>query len=351
MFFLPIGDTPNPRRFIPWVNWGLIAANVLVYLATLPLSFQPVDPNDPAVLPLLRLLQASGADVRALLGSLSAYDLFTLEHGYKPGLPSASDLFTAMFIHGGFGHLAGNMLFLWIYGDNVEHRLGRVPYLLAYLLTGAIATLSYGLLAGPSTVPLVGASGAISGVLGFYFFLFPRNEVKILFVFFMFIVRVFLVPSRLVLALYVIWDNLLPVLTSAGGSTAYGAHLGGFFAGLGLAWVGERLDWRIPGAHRPEPHPDAATLQGAHLGADEVSARVEVLLREGREAEAVRLLRRSLPAARQPGQQARLMFLLGIARLRQGQTTAAWQNLLAALELDPDPATEARIRRALAAIR
>ena len=349
MFFLPIGDTPNPQNFKPWVNWGLIAANVLVYvLVTFPLSGQAVDPADPAVAAYLELLlPALPADIPAeyVLDSISAYDLFTLEHGYVPAAPSVADLFSAMFLHGGFGHLAGNMLFLWIYGDNVEHRLGRLPYLVAYLLTGAAATLSFAALASGTTTPLVGASGAISGVLGFYFLLFPRNQVKVFFAFFVFIIRVFLVPSRIVLGLYVVFDNLLPFLGGGGGNVAHGAHLGGFFAGLGLAWVGERLDWRMPGGGaRADPAPKAPEDSAAFAVA------AEGALAAGEDAEAVALIRRGLSLARSRREEARLLLVLGLVRLRRGQAASAYQNLKVALERDPDPQTEARIREALGGI-
>ena len=104
-----------------------------------------------------------------------------------------------MFLHAGFLHLFGNMLFLWIYGDNVEHRLGHVPYLFWYLATGVAATLFHMLGASGSQIPLVGASGAISGMLGFYFVWFPRNQVRLLWLLPPFVMQVFEVPARLVL--------------------------------------------------------------------------------------------------------------------------------------------------------
>ena len=164
----PIGDTPNPRNFKAWINWSLLAINVAVYLVlTLPLSSQPANPQDPALVDYLRVVAPSvspSVAYQALGRQISAYDLFVFKHGYRPGAPEVSDLLFAMFLHANFWHLAGNMLFLWIYGDNVEHRLGRVGYLLTYVLTGVAATLVFALFAGSSLLPMIGASGAISGV-------------------------------------------------------------------------------------------------------------------------------------------------------------------------------------------
>ena len=138
------------------------------------------------------------------------------EHGYKPGAPRLADLLAAMFLHGGFMHLFGNMLFLWIYGDNVEHRLGPARYLFWYLMTGVAATLFFSMLAPGSLVPMVGASGAISGVLGFYFVWFPRNVVRVLLLLFPILVRVVEIPARIVLGVYLVIDNVLPMLVAGG---------------------------------------------------------------------------------------------------------------------------------------
>ena len=135
--FFPIGDIPNPRGYQAWITWMLIAANVAVYLLiTLPLSLRRPDMSDPFVLEFIRMAYpavASQISLQDFLNHVSAYDIFTFVHGYKPGAPSLSDLFVSLFLHGGLLHLAGNMLFLWIYGDNVEHRLGRAGFLGAYL--------------------------------------------------------------------------------------------------------------------------------------------------------------------------------------------------------------------------
>lgn len=139
-------------------------------------------------------------------------------------------------------HLFGNMLFLWIYGDNVEHRLGSLKFILGYLGTGVAATVFYALFAAGSPIPLVGASGAISGVLGFYFLWFPRNVVRLFVFLFPIFMNVVQVSARLVLTFYLLIDNLLPFLfsRSGAGGVAHGAHIGGFIAGLAVAWVLDR---------------------------------------------------------------------------------------------------------------
>jgi len=243
--FLPLSDAPNPGGR-PYVTYGLIALNVLVYLlVSLPLSGAPPDPDDPALLAYLQVVREQlppGVPLRAVVNTLSAYDLYVFEHGYRPAAPRIPDLFYSLFLHGGFVHLVGNMLFLWIYGDNVEYRLGRLAYLFWYLATGVVATLAFALFSPGSSIPLVGASGAISGVLGFYFLWFPRNRVRVFVFLFPFFMNVVAIPARIVLGLYLVIDNLLPFVLGSrdAGGVAHGAHIGGFVAGLAAAWLIER---------------------------------------------------------------------------------------------------------------
>ncbi len=383
--FLPLGDTPNPRGFRPWINWTLIAANVAVYLlVTLPLGMQPLDFSSADVQRYLEYLRQSGHDLSPLavaLTGVNSYDVFVFFHGFKPGDPSLLDLFTSMFLHGGFLHLTGNMLFLWIFGDNVEHRLGRVLYLAVYSLTGALATISFSLLAGKSMTPLVGASGAISGVLGIYFLLFPRNKVKVFVFLFPFFANTVLLPVRWVLGIFVVIDNLLPLLVGAESGVAYGAHLGGFLGGLGLAYLGEAFSWRLPwrdkhwrlgrAARRSadasmerlrqavaDGNQTAAVREITGLGREDVAQLQPaecVLLSEwleqsGHPVAASNLLRRCLAAHGDSSELARVFLALGMARLRQGQQAAAFQHLQSVFDYKPDPETEARARQALESI-
>lgn len=223
---LPIGDTPNPAR-VAWATWALLAANIAVFvLASVPLMLTPIDASG-----LRALSEVFGTVPR----HASAYDAFVLQHGFKTAAPHMADLFSSLFLHSGFGHLFGNLLFLWIFGDNVEARMGSGPFVLFYLVSGVAATLLYALLAGPSLVPLVGASGAISGVLGAYLVWFPYNRVRLLIGLWPLWLDVLLVPAWVVLTSYLVLENLLPLALGSGGNVAYGAHIGGFLAGVGVA--------------------------------------------------------------------------------------------------------------------
>jgi membrane associated rhomboid family serine protease len=150
-------------------------------------------------------------------------------------------LFTSMFMHGGFLHIAGNMLFLWVFGNNIEDRLGRVKYLLFYLLAGLIAVYSQALIDTASTAPTIGASGAIAGVLGAYAVLFPAARVLTL-VFIIFFVTIVEIPALILLALWFILQFIpalgqVAVETGGGQGVAYFAHVGGFIFGLAVAAV------------------------------------------------------------------------------------------------------------------
>lgn len=247
--FLPIGDSPNPPG-TPYVNYTLIGLNIIVFvLVTMPLSGQLPDLTSPLLQEYLQILGAEGnIPPQVILEHISAYDLVVLEYGFRPAEASLLTLFSAMFLHANFMHLFGNMLFLWIYGDNVEHRLGRIGYLVAYLTTGIASTAFFSLFTLGSQVPMIGASGAISGVLGLYFIWFKRNQIKVFIFFFPFIMNTFMVPARLVLGFYLIIDNLFPFLmnSAGGGGVAYGAHIGGFLAGMVIAFG---LDW-MPGMRK-----------------------------------------------------------------------------------------------------
>lgn len=379
---LPLGDTPNPRG-VPYVTYALIAVNCLVYLLlTLPLSGTPPDPRDPALLDYVQVmapLSPPGTTIRQLLAQTSQYDLFVFQHGYRPAAPGTSDLFAAMFLHGGFMHLFGNMLFLWIYGDNVEQRLGRVRYLAWYLATGAAATLFHAAFASRSPIPLVGASGAISGILGFYFVWFPHNHVRLWVFLFPLLMDVFLVPARIVLGMYLLIDNFLPFLIggAGGGGVAYGAHLGGFIAGAGAAWFMRRQ--AVEGSPQAFPR-SAMPVPPASLADDIAGAVAQQRFGEAAHAyfsvpsERTRQLldpRTSLELARwlaeqHHGQAALIVYQRhlrdhpngpGLAEAHLGaalvqlylmqQPTAAYQHLIDALSSNPDPETAQRAREAL----
>lgn len=291
---IPLGDTPNPRS-TPWITYGLIAANVAVYLlVSLPLSLQPLDPSSPDAQAYVEVLLRQVHDstqLRQVLEQLTAYDVFVYAHGFKPLHPHLSDLFLSLFLHAGLAHLCGNMLFLWIYGDNVEHRLGPRRYLLAYLGAGSAASLFHAAFDLGSPMPLIGASGAISGILGFYFKWFPHNQVRLLIFFFPLLMNTVYVPARLVLGIYLVIENLVPFLSvdPARGGVAYGAHIGGFLFGLVTAWLIDRREIARAGEEFPAA-PGIADEQPE-------TGRLDRLIDEG-EMEAAARTYFSLPPAR-----------------------------------------------------
>jgi membrane associated rhomboid family serine protease len=383
--FLPLSDAPNPRG-TPVITYLLIAANVIVYgLFTFPMGMQHADVNDPTLRSYLEAIRESlppGVSLREVFAQLSAYDLFLFAHGYKPAAPSVSDLFASLFLHGGLMHLFGNMLFLWIYGDNVEHRLGKLPFLFWYLATGVAATLAFALFARDSMVPLVGASGAISGVLGFYFLWFPRNTVRVFVFLFPFFMNVVAIPARIVLGVYLIVDNMLPFLLSGGsggGGVAHGAHIGGFVAGLAAAWVLTRREVTARPAEfsRAETAPVAApgeviaaSMDGGRMAdaarayfalSPDDSRRIlapgdslrlaEWLAAAGHAEAALVLFRRHLRDYPAGPTAARAHLGAGLVQLDQlRQVAPAYQHFLDTLDLDPDPDTETAARAALTRI-
>jgi membrane associated rhomboid family serine protease len=172
--------------------------------------------------------------------------------GSHDGLPAWVTLFTAMFLHGGFFHLGGNMLFLWIFGGPVEDRLGHLGFLVFYLTCGLLAGAAQVLAAPTSPIPMVGASGAIAGVLGAYFMLFPRSQVLTL-VILPFFVRLVYLPAVLFLGAWFLMQ-LISLPQGAAGGVAFAAHVGGFIAGLLLVRVFGALHG-ARGQPRLEGHP------------------------------------------------------------------------------------------------
>jgi membrane associated rhomboid family serine protease len=375
---LPIGDAPNPRG-VPVATYALIGINVAAYLLlTVPLSAVRPAPNDPVLQAYLHaVFHALGGRVplAVVARQTTAYDLFVFTHGFRPVAPSASALFVSLFLHAGFMHLAGNMLFLWIYGDNVEKRLGVVRYVAAYLGTGVAATAAHWASAPSSALPVIGASGAISGILGFYFLWFPRNIVRLLWLIPPFIGQVIEVPARIVLGFYLIADNLLPYLvTSEEGGVAHGAHIGGFVAGLALAWIADRRGIGSNGGYDAVPESDPADVgalvdagrfadaASAYLGhsaravrgsltPEQALALAEWLRRARHPDAAAVVLRRLVRDTRDEDSLARAQLALGETLLQDlDQPTPAYQHFLAVLDLTADPATVAAARAGLAAV-
>jgi len=203
---IPLRDV-IPSRTKPVITISLIVINVLIFL-----------------------FQASLSD--------GAQEAFVYAFGLVPAYFSFTTVFTSMFVHGGFAHLIGNMLFLWIFGDNVEDRLGHGRYLMFYFLCGFLAALSQLFLDPDSTVPMVGASGAIAGVMGAYLVLYPHSRVLMLFPFPVFL---FELPATIFLGMWFFVQFLngigqLPVFQQdqISGGVAFWAHVMGFITGLVL---------------------------------------------------------------------------------------------------------------------
>ena len=197
-------------------------------------------------------VQGGGFSPGSLEGSICAFGAIPLEiTGSATDLASRRSqgpcalgglnwgaLVTSIFLHGSWVHLIGNMWFLWIFGNNVEDSMGHLRFVVFYLLTGVIAALGHVLVAPSSTVPLVGASGAISAIMGAYLVLYPHARVSTLFVFII-VIRVIRLPAFVMLGLWFGYQLLASLLTPAGvgGGVAFSAHIAGFLAGLGLIFL------------------------------------------------------------------------------------------------------------------
>lgn len=237
---IPIRDeNPHPPGWRPFVTYGLIAANLVFFLFEVVVTGQILDfTNNRA----FGLFYEWGAVPQCVVGA----DAIQLNFGGGPFLiecPSNSlmTLLSSTFLHGGLLHLGGNMLFLWIFGDNIELKFGRLKYLGIYLGWGILAGLTHVYGDTSSVIPAVGASGAVSGILGAYLILFPRA--KILTVFFMFFIHMIRIQAMWFLPFWFVFQNLIPLFISnvgfgvAGGGVAYLAHIGGFVVGLGTGYL------------------------------------------------------------------------------------------------------------------
>lgn len=230
----PIRDH-NPSGRTPYVTYALVAANIMVFLG----------------------YWLTITDPRAL-------DWFFASWGLVPAQVTSgagwSGFLTSMFLHGGWMHLAGNMLFLWIFGDNLEDIMGHLRYALFYLACGLVAAFGQVVADPASYVPMVGASGAIAGVMGGYLVLFPRARIDVLVIFVVFF-RIFAVPAWAMLGLWFGMQLFSSFAApSAGGGVAYAAHAGGFIAGLVLAlpfWVARGGPAFWARTHGLPPHPEA----------------------------------------------------------------------------------------------
>jgi membrane associated rhomboid family serine protease len=241
---MPIGDDNSDRRIVPAVNIGLIMANILVFV-----FFQRMGENEKFTYSFSTVPREIVTGRDEITDAREQVEPISGRRMVIPGLERTPwsvylTLLTSMFMHGGLAHIFGNMLFLWIFGDNVEDALGHWHYLLFYLTTGIIASLAHvfttiafnGSGSQEALVPSLGASGAISGVLGGYILLFPQRRVTV------FMFRMLTqVPAYVAIGMWFVFQ-LVSGLGIFGGGTqvggvAYAAHVGGFVAGLLLVRV------------------------------------------------------------------------------------------------------------------
>lgn len=233
---IPISDDDSARTRTPYVNYIFIAINIIVFIVYQKMGSDLDFTYSYATVPAEIL---TGHDI--ITDPVMVQDPLTGQEVVIPGLgvtafPVWFTLITSMFMHGGWAHLGGNLLYLWIFGDNIEDRLGHLRYFLFYLVCGILASLTHvfsDLLFGENhLIPSLGASGAISGVMGAYLFLFPGNRVTVFFIFFFFKVPAFIVLGAWILLQVANGTGYLGGSEASG--IAYAAHIGGFIAGLVL---------------------------------------------------------------------------------------------------------------------
>ena len=209
---IPLKDD-NPTVSFPLVTISLIVINIVVFFYEISL----------------------GPQFAPFLNTYGAKPLHIMSMSSPPGYPSPHfTIFSSMFLHGGFFHVAGNMLYLWIFGNNIEDSMGHFKFIIFYFISGIIAVYIFAFVNPASTIPMVGASGAVSGVLGAYLVLFPRAKVHTL-IPLGFYMQVIKVPAVFVLGLW-IFVQIINGMVSGGssGGVAWFAHIGGFLAGVVL---------------------------------------------------------------------------------------------------------------------
>jgi membrane associated rhomboid family serine protease len=222
---IPIRDE-NPTHSVPIITYLLILVNVLVFI------FQTfLGSNNELFVYQFALIPADVTSFRSL--------------------SSLFDIFTSMFMHGGLAHIGGNMLYLWIFGDNVEDRLGSGKYFVFYIIGGVVASLTHILTNPNSIIPTVGASGAIAAVLGAYLVLFPSQRVLTL-IPLGFWLRMTMLPASIVLGVWFVFQFFQGVLSLGGpdvGGVAFWAHIGGFVSGVVLGWLLKKPEQTYPAYH------------------------------------------------------------------------------------------------------
>jgi membrane associated rhomboid family serine protease len=248
---IPVTDFVRSRTK-PYVNWTLIAINIAVFVYMLTLSSaQVVEIGNLGIGSERDKFLFDYGFVSACLGrelgfavSASPADLAVCPAGQREFL----QVFTSMFVHAGWAHIIGNLLFLWIFGDNVEDRMGHGRYLVFYLLCGLAAAALQTYMSLDTLVPSVGASGAIAGVMGAYLVLYPFGRVRVVILPFFFLP--FVIPAVVLIGIWFLMQLIAGLgevgTATAGSGVAWWAHVGGFVAGLLLIWVFRRPRRSLP---------------------------------------------------------------------------------------------------------
>lgn len=223
----PIGDDNSDQRIVPLVNYGIIGVNVLVFLVLQQFGNNDAFTNAFALVPREVSTGIDLSGVQIIRDSLGHTGQIVL---YSTPLPVYFNFLSSMFMHGDIMHILGNMLFLWIFGDNIENLIGHFRYVVFYLICGFAAAAGQIIMGPDSVMPMIGASGAISGVLGGYLLMFPNRSVRALL-----FNMLTTVPAFVAIGVWIIYQLVLGFLSpSGGGGVAYAAHIGGFLAGLVL---------------------------------------------------------------------------------------------------------------------
>jgi membrane associated rhomboid family serine protease len=253
---LPLKDY-NPTERLPWVTILLIATNLVVFL----LIQRPYDRGlnqaefsyhyaaIPCELTVGRPLSIAEARRTLRLNQDEACDRSSQADESPPVFPGKQvylAVIYSMFLHGSWLHIGGNMLFLWVFGNNIEDRMGWFPYLLFYLVAGVVATLAHVAVQPASTVPLIGASGAVAGVMGAYLVLFPNVQIRSLLIFILVLIRD--IPAKWLLGFWFVFQ----FFTNPAEGVAWVAHVGGFVFGALVAFL---LRDRLRPARQPQPQP------------------------------------------------------------------------------------------------
>jgi membrane associated rhomboid family serine protease len=232
---IPIGDEDTGGRpGIPYINLAIVAINIVVFL------YQLVDPNFTNGYAAVPAEITTGKDIVGAFQVNTPAGVFEIDEAPGPS-PIWLTLFSSMFMHGGWLHIGGNMLFLFIFGDNIEKAYGHVKYVIFYLICGVIASFAHVLSQPDSIIPSLGASGAISGVMAGYLVLFPTNRVKVLLALGVILLRPIMVPAVVMIGVWALLQFINGIgsiaVTDQTSGVAYWAHIGGFVAGFVITFL------------------------------------------------------------------------------------------------------------------